>query len=163
MRKRVQIEIKGIVQGVGFRPFVYQLAKKHALSGYVCNDTRGVDIEVEGEGQAITDFLAALQAQPPPLAQLESLHVRNNLSPLDYNNFSICHSSSVEEKFVLIPPDIATCENCLEELFDSVDRRYRYTFINCTHCGPRFTIIKDIPYDREKTTMSVFSMCSLRA
>jgi hydrogenase maturation protein HypF len=155
----VQIEIRGIVQGVGFRPFVYNLAQQHALSGYVLNDTRGVTIEVEGQEPAVNGFLVTLQTHPPPLAHIESVEFRNDLDPLGYSDFSIRPSCSGDETFVLISPDIATCEDCRRELFDATDRRSRYPFINCTNCGPRFTIIRDVPYDREKTTMRVFPMC----
>ncbi len=157
---RMQLEIRGMVQGVGFRPFVYNLAKKYALRGHVFNDTRGVHIEVEGESRAIDDFVGALQSNAPPLARIDSLEFHGNLDPVGYSDFIIRDSSSVVEKLALLSPDAATCSDCLRELFDPENRRYRYPFINCTNCGPRFTIIEDIPYDRGNTTMKVFRMCA---
>ncbi len=159
MATRGRIQVKGIVQGVGFRPFVYRLARKYALAGYAYNNTCGVFIELEGEREAILGFVAELAAHPPPLARIESLEFRNNLPPIGLVDFAIAESAEVDEKFALISPDIATCRDCERELFDPADRRHRYPFTNCTDCGPRFTIIKDIPYDREKTTMAVFPMC----
>jgi len=158
MKERRRILVEGIVQGVGFRPFVYGLALKHALGGFILNDTTGVIIEVEGEPSALESFVYALRNEPPPLAAIEevsweSLHLKGDLS------FTIEKSKAEEDRRVLISPDTCTCEDCLRELFDPKDRRYRYPFINCTNCGPRFTIIKDVPYDRERTTMAVFPMC----
>ncbi len=155
--KRVHILVQGIVQGVGFRPFVYGLAKKFGLCGWVLNDEQGVQIEVEGEEGAIEGFLSGLNA-PPPLAMIEEVRTED-LPPLGYHDFEIRESERGAERFALISPDIATCRDCLRELFDPQDRRYRYPFINCTNCGPRFTIIRDIPYDRDKTTMAPFRMC----
>lgn len=156
----MQIEVQGIVQGVGFRPFVYTLARKHGLGGEVFNDSRGVRIEIEGEEQALRDFLEALQAQPPPLAHIDGIRFRNHLPPTGTGIFSIRESSPIDERRALIPPDAATCRDCMEELFSPSDRRYRYPFINCTNCGPRFTIVEGIPYDRHLTTMRGFRMCA---
>lgn len=158
MKERRRILVEGIVQGVGFRPFVYGLALKHALGGFILNDTTGVIIEVEGQPSALESFVYALRNEPPPLAAIEevsweSLPLKGDLS------FTIEKSKAEEDRRVLISPDTCTCEDCLRELFDPKDRRYRYPFINCTNCGPRFTIIKDVPYDRERTTMAVFPMC----
>jgi hydrogenase maturation protein HypF len=155
---RVHIDIKGIVQGVGFRPFVYNLAKSFHLTGFVLNDTRGVTIEVEGEKEIIESFIMRIKLQPPP--QAEIFEIKDySAEPIGYEDFKIRDSEDTEEKFVPISPELATCSDCCNELFDPKDRRYRYPFINCTNCGPRFTIVKDIPYDRKKTTMSVFPMC----
>jgi len=155
--RRAQILIQGIVQGVGFRPFVYGLAKRWGLKGWVLNDERGVQIEVEGEEDALDGFLGGLRS-PPPLARVERIDLKY-LPPVGYADFEIRESLRGDYRRALISPDIATCEDCLRELFDPRDRRFRYPFINCTNCGPRFTIIKDVPYDREKTTMAPFQMC----
>jgi hydrogenase maturation protein HypF len=153
-----RIHVTGVVQGVGFRPFVYQLADRHGLAGWVCNTSAGVDIEVEGPPQALAQFLTGLKAEAPPLARIESITATNH-SPDGYQQFEIRHSVAQEGRYQLISPDIATCEDCLRELLDPQDRRYRYPFTNCTNCGPRFTIIEDIPYDRPQTTMREFLMC----
>lgn len=153
-----RIQIQGVVQGVGFRPFVYRLACDHALKGWVRNTSAGVEIAVEGLVAQLDVFLHDLEAQAPPLARIESLMV-SEAEPEGYTDFRIHHSQAQEGCYQLISPDIATCADCRHELFDPSDRRYRYPFINCTNCGPRFTIIEDIPYDRPKTTMRDFTMC----
>ncbi len=153
-----KIHVTGVVQGVGFRPFVYQLAHRHGLAGWVCNTSAGVDIEVEGSSRALVQFLADLKAEAPPLARIESV-VATDHPPDGYQRFEIRHSVAQEGQYQLISPDIATCEDCRRELLDPQDRRYRYPFTNCTNCGPRFTIIEDIPYDRPLTTMRDFVMC----
>ena len=158
MKCRTQISIKGIVQGVGFRPFIYNLAKKYELKGYVLNNTSGVNIEVEGESSVIDEFIQKIKTEPPPQAVIFEMHSQN-IEPLGYEDFTIRKSDDQEEKFVPISPEIATCKDCIKELFDPSDHRYRYPFINCTNCGPRFTIVKDIPYDRKFTTMAPFIMC----
>ncbi len=157
MAVRAQVVVRGIVQGVGFRPFVYRLAQEHRLAGWVLNSTQGVVIEVEGDRGRINRFLSALTASPPPQALIE--RVETNLLPsIGYSSFVI-EASRGGDEFVLISPDICICADCLSELRDPQDRRHGYPFINCTNCGPRFTIIGDIPYDRPKTTMRVFAMC----
>ena len=153
-----RIHITGIVQGVGFRPFVYQLADRHALTGWVCNTSSGVDIEAEGPSPALERFLADLRTEAPPLARIESVRATDH-PPDGHRQFEILHSVAQEGEYQLISPDIATCGDCLSELLDPLDRRYRYPFTNCTNCGPRFTIIEDIPYDRPLTTMRDFVMC----
>lgn len=155
---RFHIQVKGIVQGVGFRPFIYNLARSCSLSGYVLNNTRGVDIEVEGEKEKIQLFLQNIYTKSPPLAVIEKVNWRE-ISPAGYTGFEIKSSKKEQDKFLPISPDISICDDCLKELFDPKNRRYLYPFINCTNCGPRFTIIKDIPYDRQRTTMSDFKMC----
>ncbi len=155
---RLRISIKGIVQGVGFRPFIYNLAKSYFLRGYVLNNTKGVEMEVEGEKENINSFLQDIYVKSPPLALIEKIDYQE-LPFIGYKEFKIKSSRKEEEGLLPISPDIGICEDCLRELFDPKDRRYRYPFINCTNCGPRFTIIKDIPYDRERTTMNVFKMC----
>jgi len=157
MAVRVQVVVRGIVQGVGFRPFVYRLAREHDLGGWVLNSTQGVVIEVEGERERVDGFLGRLQAEPPPQALIEKVET-SLLPPVGYSSFVI-EASREGSEFVLISPDICICADCLRELRDPHDPRYRYPFINCTNCGPRFTIIGDIPYDRPKTTMRVFAMC----
>jgi len=152
------IDVRGIVQGVGFRPFVYGLATKHNLKGWVCNTSEGVKIEVEGEAQAIRQFQLELKTKAPPLAHIENIAITYH-PPTGYKGFEIRHSIAEEGKYQLISPDIATCKACLSEVLSPDNRRYRYPFTNCTNCGPRFTIIKDMPYDRPKTTMRHFQMC----
>ena len=159
MRARAKLLVKGIVQGVGFRPFIYNLARAHSLNGWVLNSTEGVSIEVEGEKNALVEFVDQVQQETPPLASVDSVDVKY-LPPADYDTFVIRHSGGDKSKYIKISPDVCTCADCLSELFDTQDRRYRYPFLNCTNCGPRFTIIKDIPYDRENTTMHRFKMCS---
>jgi hydrogenase maturation protein HypF len=156
--KSASISVWGIVQGVGFRPFVYGLAVKHNLRGWVYNTSEDVRIEVEGEAEAIRQFERELRTKAPPLAHIESIAVKYH-RPAGYKNFEIRQSQAQEGKYQLISPDVATCPACLEELLNPEDRRYRYPFTNCTNCGPRFTIIEDMPYDRPKTTMRYFQMC----
>jgi hydrogenase maturation protein HypF len=153
-----KIHVTGVVQGVGFRPFVYQLAHSLGLTGWVLNTSAGVDIEAEGPLEALERFLEDLVAQAPPLAHIESVTAAD-FPPNGYGQFEIRHSVAQEGEYQLISPDIATCRDCLRELLDPKDRRYRYPFTNCTNCGPRFTIIEDIPYDRPRTTMRDFVMC----
>lgn len=159
MITRVQIQIEGIVQGVGFRPFVFSLARKRSLRGRVLNNSTGVLIDVEGEYDSVQQFIADIRSHPPILSHIESVQCAETPELANYRDFRIIASYSEGETFVPISPDIATCADCLRELLDPQDRRYRYPFINCTNCGPRFTIIEDVPYDREKTTMRDFSMC----
>jgi hydrogenase maturation protein HypF len=158
--QRLRIRVRGIVQGVGFRPFVYRIARKYSISGSVANDTLGVLIEAEGEKENISHFLAALTRDAPPLAKIESVKTEE-IRSLAEKRFSIVKSSVSEDKEALIPPDISTCGDCLREIFDSADRRFAYPFTNCTNCGPRYTIVRDIPYDRPRTSMSEFKMCRL--
>ena len=152
------ISVRGIVQGVGFRPFVYGLAVKHNLKGWVYNTSEDVKIEVEGKTEAIQRFEQALRTQAPPLAHIENIAVEYH-RPVGYKDFEIRKSKAQRGKYQLVSPDVATCQPCLDELLDPEDRRYRYPFTNCTNCGPRFTIIEGMPYDRPKTTMRYFQMC----
>lgn len=158
--KHLKLKIKGIIQGVGFRPFVYSLALKNNLKGYVLNDTEGVLIEVEGKERDIENFLKEIEKSAPPLSKIEEIE-KEYLPLSHFISFVIRESKESKERFTLISPDICICEDCLRELFDRKDRRYLYPFINCTNCGPRFTIIKDIPYDRKNTTMADFKMCKI--
>lgn len=159
MKRGLSIHITGIVQGVGFRPFVYNLARRHALTGWVRNTSAGVEIEVDGEAAHLQDFLAGLRAELPPLARIDSLEAVER-SPAGFTQFEILHSEAQPDAFQPISPDVSVCPDCLREMNDPADRRYRYPFINCTNCGPRFTIIQDIPYDRPNTTMAAFEMCA---
>lgn len=159
MKIRENIIIKGIVQGVGFRPFIHKLVQNYNLSGWVLNSNQGVEMDVEGKTEELNNFISDIKDKLPPLARIENIEV-NQLPLIGYKGFSIKKSITKEENgFVLVSPDISICEDCLQELFDPRNQRFRYPFINCTNCGPRFTIIKDIPYDRGKTTMRVFEMC----
>ncbi len=154
----LRVHITGIVQGVGFRPFVYGLATRMHLDGWVRNTSAGVDIEVDGDKETLDAFVKALRDEAPPLARIDELTA--SFGPANgFRSFEILHSEAIPAAFQPISPDVAICGDCLRELFDPSDRRFRYPFINCTNCGPRFTIIKDIPYDRPKTTMAPFAMC----
>ncbi len=156
---RVRLQVRGIVQGVGFRPFVYTLARRHSLKGLVLNNTTGVLVDVEGDGDAIEQFIEEIKTGAPPLALVESVERGEDLSPAHFEDFLIAESTHEGEKFVPVSADTATCADCLREMRDPADRRYRYPFINCTNCGPRFTIIVATPYDRARTTMRDFEMC----
>lgn len=152
MLVRHQIDVSGIVQGVGFRPFVYRLATEGQLAGTITNTAYGVSIEVQGMQSAVEDFVRRLQHETPPLAEITELTIREAPCNGD-REFRIIASCKEEAVRTLISPDVATCDDCLRELLDAADRRYRYPFINCTNCGPRFTITRNIPYDRASTSM----------
>jgi len=152
------IHVTGIVQGVGFRPFVYGLAARYKLSGWVRNTSAGVDIQIDGTADAIDSFINSLKSDFPPLARVDSIGVSLK-PPHGFSGFEIFNSEALSGAFQPISPDVSICPDCLRELLDPSNRRYRYPFINCTNCGPRFTIITDIPYDRPNTTMSPFEMC----
>ena len=153
-----RIEVEGIVQGVGFRPFVYQLANRHNLKGEVLNTSSGVSIHVEGVNDNIESFCRDLSEKRPPLARVTS--ISNYPEKLkNFADFSIIKSRPNEFRSTLISPDVSICDDCLKELFDKKNRRFGYPFINCTNCGPRYTIIDDIPYDRPNTSMKHFKMC----
>ncbi|HEY77338.1 MAG TPA: carbamoyltransferase HypF, partial [Thermoflexia bacterium] len=159
-----RIHITGVVQGVGFRPFVYNLATQLGVSGWVLNSSSGVEIEAVAPPGVLDEFVERLRTDAPPLARIESITVTECDPAVSdpatlQSGFTIRHSEARPGEFQPISPDIAICDDCLRELFDPNDRRYRYPFINCTNCGPRFTIIKDIPYDRPSTTMAPFKMC----
>jgi hydrogenase maturation protein HypF len=150
--------VRGVVQGVGFRPFVYRLAQEHNLKGWVRNTSGSVEIEVEGDEETVDSFVRDLKTEAPPMARIENVEVIFYPTK-GYTEFQIEESLSREGQYQLVSPDIATCEDCKAEIFSSDDRRFGYPFTNCTNCGPRFTIIEDIPYDRPKTTMRQFQMC----
>jgi len=158
VKNLARIKVRGVVQGVGFRPFVYRLACEHNLRGWVRNTSGNVAIEVEGDEAALKSFIAALETEAPPMARIEEVTATFH-TPEGYTGFEIRGSRRQKGKYQLVSPDIATCPDCLSELLCPSDRRYRYPFTNCTNCGPRFTIIEDIPYDRLKTTMASFQMC----
>lgn len=158
MQIRRRIDVAGIVQGVGFRPFIYRLAHECGLLGTVVNTAAGVTIEVQGQQKQVERFHQLLPVQAPPLSRITGIHA----APLplgEDTEFRILHSEKAEAAHTLISPEIATCDDCLRELLDPADRRHGYPFINCTNCGPRFTIVRDIPYDRARTSMNIFPMC----
>jgi hydrogenase maturation protein HypF len=158
IRSRIRVRVHGTVQGVGFRPYVYRLASELQLNGYVLNDAHGVVLEVEGSQLALDRFLARLESGAPPLARIERM-LTESLPPEGESAFKILPSPRGDSADAPVAADAATCEDCLRELFDPIDRRHRYPFINCTNCGPRFTIVRRIPYDRPFTTMAAFAMC----
>ncbi len=154
-----RIKIRGIVQGVGFRPWVYRLAREERLAGRVRNDASGVTVEVFGPEEVLDDFVRRLECSAPPAADI--LELRSSAIPAEpVDTFLIVQSDETIERRISIPPDLAMCRSCLEEIFDPADRRYGYPFTNCTNCGPRFTITRDVPYDRPATTMAAFPMCA---
>jgi len=155
---RKAIDVTGMVQGVGFRPFVYRLAQECSLTGFVANSPSGVVVEVQGLGERVDQFLDRLPKEIPPLARITSLILRG-LDPQKESSFRILSSLLDAPPRVLISPDVAVCDDCLREMANPRDRRFRYPFINCTNCGPRFTILRDIPYDRARTSMARFKMC----
>lgn len=149
----------GIVQGVGFRPYIHRLVTQYGLNGWIRNESYGVELELEGEPDALEAFVSHLKAQPPRLAVIEALRVESCGALKNYQGFAIRSSEKRGENNTLISPDVGICPDCLRELRDPKDRRYRYPFLNCTNCGPRFTIIRDVPYDRPLTSMGAFPMC----
>ncbi|MEA3523073.1 MAG: carbamoyltransferase HypF, partial [Campylobacterota bacterium] len=153
-----KIEISGIVQGVGFRPFVYQLALHYDLKGSVLNNALGVCIEIQGEAKNIDNFLKSLQEELPSLARIDTL-ISSEIPSKAYEDFSIIQSEEGIYKKAFVSPDIALCDDCLSEMNSDSDRRYNYELINCTQCGPRYSITKTLPYDRKNTSMSFFKMC----
>ena len=155
---RTAVRVEGVVQGVGFRPFVYALATGLGLTGLVGNDVDGVFAEVEGPSAAVREFLERLERDAPPLARIERVRT-TALAPSGSAEFVIAVSEAHGPRRTLISADSATCADCLRELADPADRRFGYPFINCTNCGPRFTIVRDVPYDRPLTTMAAFAMC----
>ncbi|MDT5284118.1 MAG: hydrogenase maturation protein HypF [Mycobacterium sp.] len=158
-RRRLRVCVHGVVQGVGFRPFVYTTAAALGLSGSVRNDTSGAIVEVEGDPAEIDHFLTHLRNRPPPLAVIESIET-HNIAPVGGTGFTIADTSRSDGGRTLASPDVAMCEDCAAEQRDPSNRRYRHAFVNCTNCGPRFTIIASLPYDRASTTMAPFAMCA---
>ena len=158
MSIRLHIAVRGAVQGVGFRPFIYRLANELNLKGYVLNNSNGVFIEAEGEEPILKIFLSRIETDKPGISVITSLE-HSFLDPIGYKKFDIRKSKQAEDVSAIISPDLSVCNDCLEEMFDPGDRRYLYPFINCTNCGPRFSIIKKLPYDRQNTSMKNFKMC----
>jgi hydrogenase maturation protein HypF len=156
--RRARLAIRGAVQGVGFRPFVYRLATELGLAGWVNNSSQGVFVEIEGRRACVEEFITRIKTEKPPRSSVQSLET-SWLDAAGYTAFEIRPSSSSGAKTALVLPDIATCADCLREVFDPHDRRYRYPFTNCTNCGPRFSIIEALPYDRPNTSMKSFVMC----
>lgn len=164
MPERWRVLVRGAVQGVGFRPFIYRLANAYALAGWVSNSSQGVVIEAEAPPDILATFLTQIEAQKPPHSSIQRITVEN-IPPLGMGDktgvalFEIHESHSEGNRSTIILPDLATCPDCLREISDPANRRYRYPFTNCTHCGPRYSIISGLPYDRPYTTMSAFTMC----
>ncbi len=158
-RVRARARVDGTVQGVGFRPYVYRLAGELRLGGWVRNDEQGVELEVEGAREAVEAFLERLPAEAPPMAIVERVSAEPR-DPHEEHGFVIAPSANAGAPDAMVAPDIATCADCRAELRDPADRRYRYPFVNCTNCGPRFTIVRGVPYDRPRTTMAGFRMCA---
>jgi hydrogenase maturation protein HypF len=157
MTERKRIRVNGIVQGVGFRPFVYRLASRLGLTGFVRNTSEGVDIEVQGDIKTLKRFLKFLTQKRPPAATIDKLSIQT--IPGNRDKWFVIRKSAQREGFTHIAPDIATCKDCCDELYNPADRRYMYPFVNCTNCGPRYSIIQRTPYDRARTTMKAFRMC----
>ncbi|HPV74786.1 MAG TPA: Sua5/YciO/YrdC/YwlC family protein [Gemmatimonadaceae bacterium] len=155
---RRHVHVRGVVQGVGFRPFAHVLAGRFGVGGHVGNDGAGVFLELEGEESRVDAFLEALRVEAPPLARIESVHAVA-LAPRGETAFRILASAATPGAVTPVAADVAPCADCLRELEDPADRRYRYPFINCTNCGPRYSIVRDVPYDRPNTTMAGFVMC----
>ena len=159
MIEALDIHVAGIVQGVGFRPFVYRMAKKYLINGWVLNAADGVNIHAEGESRLLDEFVIELSENAPAAAQVKEIELKE--VPLqDFASFEIRFSDDAAvQETTLVSADLATCDDCAAELFNPNDRRFRYPFINCTNCGPRFTIIDALPYDRASTSMKDFPMC----
>ncbi len=158
IEKTYLIEIKGLVQGVGFRPFIFRLAKELKLSGWVSNTNQGVKIGVRTSLESLSLFLKRIEHEAPPASDIYSVH-HQEVAQEDYAEFVIRESEDTSDQVTEVSPDIAVCTDCLNDMH-SQPHRINYPFLNCTNCGPRFTIIQDLPYDREKTTMSSFTMCN---
>ena len=158
MIEALDIHVTGIVQGVGFRPFVYRMAKKYLINGWVLNAADGVNIHAEGESRLLDEFVIELSENAPAAAQVKEIELKE--VPLqDFDSFEIRFSDDAAvQETTLVSADLATCDDCAAELFNPNDRRFRYPFINCTNCGPRFTIIDALPYDRASTSMKDFHM-----
>ena len=157
-RVRVKLALRGAVQGVGFRPFVHRLATELAVTGWVNNSPQGVFVEAESPRPTLEQFLRRLETEKPPLSSIQSMET-TWLDAVGFEKFEIRASENGGGKFALVLPDIATCPDCLREISDPKNRRFRYPFTNCTHCGPRFSIIEALPYDRANTSMKKFAMC----
>src|SRR5579863_4549506 len=157
MQHAYSIHVRGVVQGVGFRPFVYHLAHAHRLTGWVLNGVDGVEIHLEGDEQPLQSFLNLLETQPPPAAAISSLEVRP-APPSGFTDFNIRRSRDEHHPTARISADLPVCEDCLVELFNPANPRFHYPYINCTNCGPRYTVIRSLPYDRVNTTMAEWDL-----
>jgi hydrogenase maturation protein HypF len=161
MRETRRYEIRGIVQGVGFRPFVFRTAVRHALAGWIRNDSEGVVLEVQGAAEVLEEFISEVRMSAPALARIDSVAlVEQRYDEVPLENFRIQLSERGEQAQTLVSPDTCVCADCLREMLDPADRRYRYPFVNCTNCGPRYSIVRGVPYDRPMTTMAAFPMCA---
>jgi len=156
---RFELEIRGVVQGVGFRPFIYNLATSMQLLGFVSNSEYGVYIVVETKEKDVDEFIKRIKVDKPQLSEIESIQVSSIKADETFSDFSIKESRVGSKLSLMIPSDIGMCQECQEELEDKYNRRYQYPFISCVNCGPRFSIIKNLPYDRDKTSMDKFVMC----
>jgi len=156
--QRLHVSLTGAVQGVGFRPFIYRLASELNLGGWVLNSSAGLVVEVEGAPETLDEFLTRLHREKPAPAVILTSET-SRLAPVGFDRFEIRSSDEAAEKTVAVLPDLATCPECLRELLDSRDRRYQYPFTNCTRCGPRYSIVENVPYDRPRTTMKIFTLC----
>ncbi len=157
--RSIEVQVSGIVQGVGFRPYVYKLALKENLYGWVNNDDRGVNIALEGQSENIKNFIEELKKSPPPLSKIDSIDIFD-LELKNYTSFEIIHSQTTSNKSTIISPDIAICDDCIDDINDNKNFRFDYSLTNCTNCGPRYSIINIVPYDRANTSMSKFKMCN---
>ncbi|MGD8329166.1 MAG: acylphosphatase, partial [Acidobacteriota bacterium] len=156
---RRHVQVFGAVQGVGFRPFVYRLARDLDLAGWVINDVRGVELEIEGSADAVERFERRLRSDHPPLARIHRIEA-SDVAPSGEEVFEIRNSVAGGDRLAMVLPDVATCADCLREIDDPGDRRAGYVFTNCTNCGPRFSIIQHLPYDRPNTSMAGFTLCA---
>ncbi|MCG3716751.1 acylphosphatase, partial [Aliarcobacter butzleri] len=154
-----KISIFGIVQGVGFRPFIYNLAIKYDIKGWVKNDENGVEIEAYSTQENIENFINEIKSNPPVLSKITNIKIEKNNQIKEYKNFKIIQSSSSKDKTTIISPDIAICDDCIKDIDDIGNFRYNYSLTNCTNCGPRYSIIKTVPYDRANTSMNDFKLC----
>ena len=155
----IKIQIEGIVQGVGFRPFVYTLALKHKINGWVNNDDRGVNILLYAGEKKCQDFIKELQINPPPLSKINSINIEKITKIKEYKSFEIIQSTNSNNKSTIISPDMSICDDCIEDINNINNNRYNYSLTNCTNCGPRYSIIKTVPYDRINTSMNSFILC----
>jgi len=158
-RIRLQLRCRGTVQGVGFRPAIHRIATTLGLDGWVINDPRGATMEIEGPDEVVNAFLERLPEELPPLARLDTIE-REELEPIGEEGFEVRSSTLGRREGALVPPDAVLCDDCRREMEDPDDRRFHYPFTTCTNCGPRFTLVRTLPYDRERTSMGCFPLCS---
>jgi len=158
-RIRLRLKCRGTVQGVGFRPAIYRIATTLGLGGWVINDPQGATIEIEGPNEVVNDFLARLPVEMPPLARLERIE-QEERDPLGEEGFEVRNSTLGRRQGALVPPDALLCDDCRREMEDPADRRFHYPFTTCTNCGPRFSLVRALPYDRERTSMGCFPLCA---